>query len=227
MAHEIYVYGDIYNDQSDYASAWGIVSLTDVKNQMAECPADEDDVVVNIHTRGGDVFEGFAIHDFLKTSGKNITTKVVGLCASIGTVVFCAGETRQMTENAEFLIHNPTGIVAGDAEDIEDYAELLREIENKLLDLYVTFTGKDKREHLRDLMNEDKLISPEDAKELGFVTEVIETVKAVAYLDKNYLKNRLMKDLKEETKKTNTLLNTVLEKLRIDNRKWMSPKQLS
>ena len=174
----IYLYGEFYPDQSKYASDWGLVSVKDVMTQIKN-NQDAEKLIVHIHSPGGDVIEGFAIYDVLKSSGKVIDTLIEGMCASIATIPFLAGENRVITENSEFLIHNPWGFAMGDAADMEDYADMLKKFEDKIVNHYVQLTGSDEQA-LRDLMVEDKFISSQEAVDLGFATEVLETIKAVA-----------------------------------------------
>lgn len=201
--HDIYVYGDIWNDQSDYASEWGVVSLADIVKQMNE-NKDAEEYIVHIHSRGGEVDEGFAIHDVLVASGKKITTIIEGICYSIATVPALAAEKedRRMTENSNFGIHNPTAGIFGDADDVQKGADILNEKQDKIIDFYVDKTGAE-RNKIAKLTKEDTELSPEEAKKLGFVSEIIETIKAVAYFNINpKYKTKIMenelKDLKTE-----------------------------
>ncbi len=202
--HDIYAYGDIWNDQSDYASEWGVVSLVDIVKQMNE-NNDAEEYIVHIHSRGGDVDEGFAIHDVLVASGKKITTIIEGMCYSIATIVALAAEkdNRKMTENSNFGIHNPTGGIFGDADDMQKGADKMKEYQDKIIDFYVDKTGADKKT-IAKLVDEDTQMTATEAKDLGFVSEVIETIKAVAHYNfKPYNKNNLkmeneLKDLKTE-----------------------------
>ena len=68
---------------------------------------DADLITVRINSRGGDVQEGWAIHDLLVNSGKKIKTIGEGKVYSIATIVFLAGTEREMMKNADGLIHNP------------------------------------------------------------------------------------------------------------------------
>jgi len=200
--HHIFAFGDIFNEQSEYASKdWGIVSLTAIKNQINQAPSDTDELVVHIHSGGGDVFEGFAIHDYLRSTGKKITTRTEGLCASIATIVMLAGDERYMTENSTFLIHNPImGFAMGDADDLEAQAEFLREIEDKIINFYNKKTGQSK-ETLDAWMKEEKSMTPQEAKDLGFITGIVEEMKAVAFFPR-----------KRQTK-TDTNMDNLLTKL--------------
>jgi ATP-dependent protease ClpP protease subunit len=182
----IYIYGDIVNIQAPHLDQSGAVSLTSVKNAYNANTACSD-VVVHIHSNGGSVHEGFAIHDFLVNTGKRITTVVEGLCCSIATVIFMAGTERKLTENSRFLIHNPWGNAEGDAAQFRQYANELENEQLRLLNFYKQQTGADTI-LLQSYMNEERLMSPELAVELKFATGIIDTVKAMA-LYRNALHN--------------------------------------
>ncbi len=195
IQNHVYVFGDIYNDQSQYASEWGIVSLKGVVDQINSNPS-ADELIVHIHSRGGDVMEGFAIHDALVNSGKKVTTIIEGLCASIATVVALAGSVRKMTENSEFMIHNPWGdpfsMDGFTADDYEKRAEEIRQAEDKLVAFYVNKTGADEKQ-LRDMMGVETTMAPDQALEMKFITEITNEVKAFALLKANTKKNTMSK----------------------------------
>ncbi len=195
----IYVYGDIINVQSTEVDDFGCVSLTSVMNQFNNNPNCEE-VIVHIHSCGGDVYEGFAIHDFLVNTGKKVTTIVEGLCASIATVIFLAGSVRQLTENSRFLIHNPWVFTEGNADELETVAAALRKEQQKMLDFYVEKTGSD-AQALQVLMNKDEVIDAQDALALKFATEVIETVKAMAKVRNAAHQKIILNSLKTKNKK--------------------------
>jgi len=213
---DIFIYGDIYNEQSEERnSAWGEVSLTSVKNQFLALPTDTTDLVVHIHSRGGDVYEGFAIHDYLRATGKRITTRIEGLCASIATIVALAGDERLMTKNSTFMIHNPSiGFAFGDADDMEATADLLRSIENKIIDFYSKKTSQSK-ETLDSWMKEEKFMTPKEAKELGFVTDIIEdiSVAAVFTISNKRKIDTTMTNLSEQAEQTLQKSTSILDKI--------------
>ena len=73
MEGNIFIYGDIYPDQSDNASDYGVVSLKAITEQI-NAQKNADRFIVHIHSRGGDVNEGWAIHDAIVATGKEIIT---------------------------------------------------------------------------------------------------------------------------------------------------------
>lgn len=184
--HHIFIYGDIYNEQSDMAKAYGYVSLSQVAHQLNLAKQENaDEIVVHIHSRGGDVNEGFAIHDLLTTSGFRITTIVEGLCASIASVIALAGTERRMTSNSEFFIHNPwadpTTMTGFTADDYAKRAQDIKAAEDKLLDFYVAKTGGDKQ-LIADMMKVETSLTANQALELKFITDIVQTINAYAYL---------------------------------------------
>jgi len=144
------------------------------------------EVIVKINSRGGDVQEGWNIHDLLVNSGKKITTVGEGKVYSIATIIFLAGSTRQMMANADGMIHNPfipeyTMAGSYEADDLEKIAETMRDEEKKILDLYVERTGSEESK-LAEYMKEETKLSADDMLSLGFATEILKPVVAYAYM---------------------------------------------
>lgn len=194
----IYIYGDIINAQGNLAADFGIVSLSSVVHAL-QANRDCDELIVHINSRGGDVIEGFAIHDALKSSGKKIITRIEGICYSIATVVSLSGEEREAFPNARFGIHNPYGGVEGEADDILRYGEKVKEYEKKILDFYVTTTGAAK-ETIEPLMKSDTEMSVDQALELKFITKIHEPAKAFAMINSLPIKNNhisMFEDIKK------------------------------
>lgn len=211
VAH-IYIYGIIDYCQDEMASEYGYVNLKSVKNQL-DNQAGFDEIKVHIHSEGGDVTEGFAIHDFLKSQGKPITSIVEGMCASIATVVALAGDTRQMTSNSTFFIHNPWGFAGGEKDALRKYADELEAIETKLSNFYAGFSNLS-QDQLLDYMKVETSFTANQAVDFGFMTEIVETVKAVALLKKENFKNADMSytktELDEKFNKSEGILNKIL-----------------
>lgn len=183
---DLYLYGEItpYEDPE-----YGYIGTKHVVSILNKYP-DAEEINVHINSPGGEVSEGFAIHDILTSSGKKVNTIVEGYCGSIATVIFLAGESRKITENSKFMIHNPWGIIEGDTDQIAKYADDLLKVENLLIDFYNQKTGIDKNQ-LDELMKKETEYTAKEAKEFGFATEVIETVRALAIFKP---KNKEMKN---------------------------------
>ena len=191
----IFIQGIISPWQDKAAEEYGEVNIKQVTQQIQN-NADAEKLIVHIHSPGGDVDEGFGIHDILVASGKVIETRIEGLCASIATVIALAGTTRQITENSEFMIHNPWGGSMGDADELQKYADQMKDVEKKIIDFYASKTGTGKKA-LDEMMKNESWLTAKQALDMGFVTEIISTMKAVAKFKPKNSKNTIIMDKKE------------------------------
>ena len=175
----IYIYGDVGYWQSKDAQDWGEVTLTSVRDQY-ESQKNAESITLHIHSPGGYVTEGFAIHDYIRSLGKPVTAIIEGMCYSIATVIALAGDKRVMTSNSDFMIHNPWGMTGGDSNEVQKYADDLKKLEQKVADFYAAKTNITSERAL-ELMKAETFMSPEDALKEGFITEIATVMKAVAY----------------------------------------------
>lgn len=208
----IYAYGDVENIQVTEASEFGVVSLKGIAQQINSNP-DAEEIIVHIHSRGGDVQEGFAIHDVLVNSGKKVITIVEGLCASIATVIALAGSVRKMTKNSEYFIHNPWTIGMGDAKQLQKTTDQVKAAEDKLAKFYNEKTGVEES-RLREMMADETSMTTAQAIELKFVTEEIEEIATAGKRVKIYAKlpitnNEKPEDMKNKNKKAQDILAKV------------------
>jgi ATP-dependent Clp protease protease subunit len=186
MTGQIFIYGVIGREN-------GEISVKDIKSQIQQS-SDAEDYEVHIISPGGDVFEGFGIYNLLKNTGKNITVKIEGLCASIATLIAGAGNNIVMNRTAEFMVHNPhiTNINGG-SKQLRDVAEQLDKIKTLLIDVYQRKTGLPK-EKLWELYDNETWLTAQEAQSMGFVDDVQDALKAVAKVD--------LKTFKMENKET-------------------------
>jgi ATP-dependent protease ClpP protease subunit len=187
MEGHITIYGEIVPYQDDNSGSYGAVNLKSVMEEI-NSQSKADEFVMHIHSIGGDVDEAFAIFDALKASGKKLTASIEGMCASSATIIALAAADRKMTENSQFMIHLPMGWKEGTAEEMQDAADTLKEYEEKVLNLYVSETGGD-RAAIAAMMKNETFLTSEQAQTLGFITEMVATMKAVARIN---LKNNTM-----------------------------------
>lgn len=192
MEGHIYIYGEITSYQGKDAVNYGAINPREVQDQI-QANKEASELVVHINSPGGDVDAGFAIYDILKGTGKKITTMIEGQCYSIATVIFLSGSVRLATENSEFLIHLPMSGASGNAADLEKRAELLRKMEVKAADFYAAHTTLSSDSAMIE-MEKDAFMDLAQAKEYGFITEIVETVKAVAKVSFNTKKMAEIKD---------------------------------
>lgn len=158
------------------------VSFNSIDEFIASIPDDDDTIDMRINSPGGVVPEGWAIIDKLRATGKKIIATIEGDAASMAAIVLLAASERKAYKHARLLIHDayfPEYTLAGAyrKEDLEKLAASLDEDNQKALDFMVERTGAD-RDTLAALMKEDKFIDMEQAKELGFIHEILDPASA-------------------------------------------------
>lgn len=143
---------------------------------------------VRINSVGGQVFEGLAIHNALARHPARVVTHVDGIAASIASIVALAGEEVRMAENAFMMVHNPHGIVMGNAEDMREMAGTLDKIAGSMRGIYGRRTGKDEPT-IRGWMDEETWFNAEEAIEAGLVDEATEEKDIEARGDLSHYRN--------------------------------------
>lgn len=194
--HKVRVYGEIVPYQDGWVVENGFCNLTYVEAQLAE--AKGKDVEVGINSMGGDVEEGFAIYGALRRYAKDNKAKVVtradGRCSSIATVVFLAGDTRIVSKYIEPFVHNAWTYQEGDANDFKRISVELEIVNERIAKFYAEHTNLT-YEEARTLMDAETFITPEEAINIRFATEIEEVLRPVA-LEKFKTKNSMKKDEK-------------------------------
>lgn len=181
--------------------SWDVSGLyTDLETvrEEFESVANPTSITLKINSPGGNLLEGYAIRDFLKSKGLPITS-IGQLVGSIATVIFLAGDKgrRFLRPNARFLVHNPMPAIGiqTDADGYEELASQLRKEEDELINLYNQETGIS-RDKLKSLMDKDELLTAREAVELGFAdaiqegAEVPGDVAAVAIYDSSAFRKK-------------------------------------
>lgn len=161
------------------------VTLLDVITQVKQQPeALSFDVVIK--SRGGDVFEGWRIADFLKSLKQ--PTNGIGreVVASIATVIFGSCTTRTREPNTIVMLHLPMGDMGGGgtADEIKEFEAKVRAEETKLCAFYSDLMGFDK-DVIKSLLYKDTVLNEEQTEALGITTIAPLKIVAKAYFNTN------------------------------------------
>jgi ATP-dependent Clp protease protease subunit len=134
----------------------------------------DKDISLYIHCPGGIISAGLAIYDTMQLIRPDVSTICVGLAASMGTVLLCAGAKgkRYALPNATIHMHQAMGGAQGQAADIVIAAREITRQQDTIKDIIVKHTGQplDKVTHDTD---RDFYLNPEQAVEYGIVDEVL------------------------------------------------------
>lgn len=166
----------------DEIGFWGVQA----KDFRASLNAVEgDSLTVEINSIGGDVFAGLGMYNMLRSwakDGKTITTRVSGLAASIASVIMLAGDRREMPKNAFAMVHSPMTIAGGTEEDLREAADTLAKIKGSMRGVYMDRMGIDEAK-ANEILAKDTWLTADEAKEIGFATEITDDVQATAKYD--------------------------------------------
>lgn len=166
---DVYIFGDI--------TSWkwlesDVSSYTLVK-QLSELSEETKEVNVHINSYGGEVSEGIAIYNTLlslKKKGVSVNTYCDGFACSIASVIFMAGTKRIMSNSSILMIHNAWMNASGNAKQLRKTANDLEKINETSKKAYLA-NIKITEEELQELLNEETILSSEEAIEKGFATE--------------------------------------------------------
>lgn len=170
---DIIVFGDIVSKGLVW---WDELFPADVNSydlvaQLNDIPEDYD-ITVHINSNGGEVKEGLAIYNALKT--RNVTTVCEGFAASAASLVFMAGKRRVMNAASLLFIHQAIVSAYGNPDELEKVASDLRTITEAAANAYKEGGVTISDEELTKMLKAESWIKAEDALEMGFATEIAE-----------------------------------------------------
>lgn len=170
---------NIYGDITSWAwEELGEVSAVNLSKQLDELGA-VSKINVYINSYGGEVAEGLAIYNALKRHKAKVVTYCDGFACSIASVIFMAGDERIMNDSSLLMIHNAWTLAQGNAEELRKQAEDLDKITQASVIAYVAHSSLSEEE-IKDLMDKETWILPEEALEYGFATGIEKTAKKAA-----------------------------------------------
>ena len=132
------------------------------------------DISIYINSPGGSVDSGMAIYDTMNYIPNDVATVGMGLAASMGQFLLCAGAKgkRYALPHARIMMHQPSGGMGGSASDIKIQAQQSLHIKAVLFELIAQHTGQDLDQVERDA-DRDRWFTAEQAKDYGFIDHVI------------------------------------------------------
>ncbi|NLX25088.1 MAG: Clp protease ClpP [Lentisphaerae bacterium] len=164
----------------DEIGGWGI-SVAEFKQQF-DLAKSAKSVHLTINSPGGSVTDGMAIYNILKTVSDKLDVEIIGIAASMASVVALAGRSLTMDEGTYLMIHNPWTITWGDADRLRHDAAVLDKMANQIVGIYVAHSNKTEEE-IRVLMAAETWFTEQEAIDAGFASEIKDSVKAAALYD--------------------------------------------
>ena len=172
MDRRILVLGEEVNDESAGRLVSQLLLLS------AEDPA--SDISLYINSPGGSVLAGLAVYDVMQLVPNDVVTVAVGLAASMGQVLLCAGAPgkRYALPNAQVLMHEGSAGLGGAAADVAIQAAHLRDTVERMRRIIALHTGNPIEAVIADA-GRDRWFDAEAARTYGFVDHVVTSLDEV------------------------------------------------
>ncbi len=141
----------------------------------------DKDIYLYINSPGGSVSAGMAIYDTMQYIKNDVVTVAMGLAASMGQFLLCAGAAgkRYALPNARILMHQPLGGIGGTATDIKIQAEQMSFTKKKMAELIAFHSGQSLETITTD-SDRDRWFDAEEAKQYGLVDHVVRSAGQVS-----------------------------------------------
>jgi ATP-dependent Clp protease protease subunit len=170
----------IYNEITSH----GGVSAKDIDTQL-KAMGSLQSLTVRINSPGGEVPQAASIYNMLerlKAGGTRIVVWVDGLAASAASWIAMVGDEIIMPENALMMIHNPAGLVVGDAGEMRDLASVLDKVKQSMVVAYAKKSRKPPFE-VEAIMDAETWYTADEAVAAGFADRVEQPVRIAASFD--------------------------------------------
>ncbi|MFZ2503332.1 MAG: ATP-dependent Clp protease proteolytic subunit [Nocardioides sp.] len=138
----------------------------------------EADIFLHINSPGGSVTAGMAIYDTMNYIPNDVATVAMGLAASMGQFLLCAGTKgkRYALPHARIMMHQPSSGMGGSASDIKIQAQQSLHVKKILTELIAVHTGQSIEQVTADA-DRDRWFTSEEAHEYGFIDKVITSAR--------------------------------------------------
>ena len=134
----------------------------------------DKDIFLYINSPGGSISAGMAIYDTMQFVSADVATVCMGLAASMGQFLLCAGAKgkRAALPHSQIMMHQPSGGIQGQASDIAIQAERMMYIKELMAQRIADHTGQT-LEQIQEDSERDRWFTAEQAKEYGIIDSVI------------------------------------------------------
>lgn len=171
---EVYIYDEI--------GFWG-TSASEFVRQVAAITSPKIDLHLN--SPGGEIFDGVAIYNSLKSHHAEVTVYVDALAASAASFIAQAGDKVMIARNATMMIHDGIAFTYGNAKDHKDTAGLLDKLSDNIADIYTQRAGGE-LETWRNFMREEVWYNAQEAVDAGLADEIFEAKPSEDNVDRKF-----------------------------------------
>jgi ATP-dependent protease ClpP protease subunit len=145
------------------------ISAASIREQLPENGIDP--IAVKIHSEGGSVFEGFAMHDAFAAYQGPKTLSIESSAFSIASFIACAFDDVEISSNGYMMLHNPYAAVEGDDEDFARQSEMLGKLKTSMVSAYAQRSGKSEDE-IKAILKNETYLNAQQAVEMGLAKRI-------------------------------------------------------
>ena len=152
-----------------------VASLVTAQLLFLESENPKKEIYFYINSPGGLVTAGLGVYDTMQYIKPEVSTLCIGQASSMGSFLLAAGEKnkRFSLPNSRIMVHQPSAGFQGQATDIEIHANEVLSLKKRLNEIYSKHTGRSV-EDIKNALERDRFMSPEEAKEFGLIDSVVE-----------------------------------------------------
>jgi ATP-dependent protease ClpP protease subunit len=147
----------------------GEISAASIREQLPENGTEP--IAVKIHSEGGSVFEGFAIHDAFAAYQGPKSLSIESSAFSIASFIACAFDDVEISSNGYMMLHNPYAQVEGDDEDFARQSEMLGKLKSSMVSAYAQRSGKSEDE-IKAILKNETYLNAQQAVEMGLAKRI-------------------------------------------------------
>lgn len=168
----------LYDPLDSYGEEWG-VSAKEFVNTLDALPEDTTEIRLLINSPGGEVWQGLAILNALRSHPAKVIAVVEGIAASAASFIAAGADELHMMQNARLFVHRAWGGCIGNAVDMQKMAADLTHEDRNLASIYAGKSGGDVDEWLQ-VMTDETYYSAEEAVEVGLADRVVKPKRGSA-----------------------------------------------
>ncbi len=139
------------------------------------------EITLYINSPGGEVVSGLAVYDYIQLMKAPVRTVCIGTAASMGAILFLAGQKREMLEHTRLMIHDPAyggGDMAGKKpHELQMYVDKLKQSQEIIAGIIAEKTGKS-LEEVYEKTHEDSYFNATEAIEYGLATGIVTQINS-------------------------------------------------
>jgi len=152
-----------------------VATLITAQLLFLESENPKKEIFFYINSPGGLVNAGFGVYDTMQYIKPSVSTLCIGQASSMGSFLLTAGENgkRFSLPNSRIMVHQPSAGFQGQATDIEIHANEIMLLKKRLNEIYSKHTGRTVEE-IKNALERDKFMTPQEAKEFGLIDKVVE-----------------------------------------------------